>query len=535
MGFFRKYRIVWITLLFVALIVHCLSTSTKRIKGDGYEYLLMSQSFVNHATPDARIADVQVAWENVAKYSKFNANNDNIFSHYQQMIAGGTDGVYGYFKGLDNQYYSYHFWVYPLLNAPALWLTETLHWSPVRSFHITNLTIFILTLLFLTRTRILTSKQRYFITAFYIFCGTTYYVGWSHPEVFSGSFFLVGLILLLGRRYLIAGFLMALAAQQNPPIGIVAAGALGIQAVSVIALTFQNKLKKASCIEKLFLTGLVGCLLILSPIFYYLHFHATNLIVKTGSANSHLISFDRLHSFFLDLNQGMIVGIPFVMLLVGVLLIAYLCCPKLRQRTADTRKTILLALCMLAVAVIISIPALTTGNWNSGGSIFLRYVYWAAMPVGVAAMLLIGALPRRAYIITFMVFFIGQLWLLLEYKITGIEDYLVYKKPVTFLLENKADWYNPIPAIFVERGLHSEVGADQNTVYFYVNGAGEITKILYHQSNYAALSPCNGLSLKALANNITPVKTELGWFYINPPAGFCKSRMSSGFHKYCEY
>jgi hypothetical protein len=525
----KKLEIVFIIIMILSLIVHFVSSGTKHLKGDGFEYALMSQSFVNHLTPDARLQDIIKLKNNIQQHASFHIDADQIFSGYENMITQKLDYTFGYFKTHDDQFYSFHFWLYPLLNAPSLWLTEQLHVSPIRSFHITNIVIFLITILFLMKNTFLTRKQKYFISAFYLLCGTTYYVSWSHPEIFSGSLLLIGLILLLDKRFLLAASLFALAAQQNPPIGIIAGIALILQFQMSLTLFLKKEITVYQIIRSLGAMMIVGCILLLSPIFYYWHFQTSNLIVKAGGSNLQLISWKRLHSLFFDFNQGIVVASLFTMIVIALLGLLYTFKSNLRHDRA-AKRNLLIACLMIILSILLGIPALSAPNWNPGESIFLRYGYWVSMPLGIAAMLFISELSLRRYLLIFITFIVGQSWLVYQHNIIGREDYLNNKPLAIYLYEKYPNLYNPIPNIFFERGEHKEEGIDSQKMYFYVNKESNITKILYRQNYSTAISPCQKKPLNELTHMGNEVTSEQGWTYFNFKKNACPTHLAPGFY-----
>lgn len=523
MPLLHKLKNYFITLFLVAITAHCIINSTKYIKGDGNEYLLTSYSFINHHSPEARQSDVDSTLNVMMKYAKHNASAILVYSRYNLMFQDSLDSSIGYNKSLHEKYYALHFWLYPLMNVPALYLTNLFHISPIHSFLITNIIIFVLTLTFLIKTKILSSHQRYFITAFYLLCGTTYYLDWSHPEVMTASFCLIGLILLLDHSLLLSALFLALAAQQNPPIGLIAAGVLILKFALIFKDMIQQKMSLTAGIKKSLAPFFIGLVLITAPIFYYLNFGTPNIIMKFGWTDHQLISLDRLYSLFFNLNQGMIIAMPALFAVLGIGLFYNFT----RSRPGRPR---VMALLMIVISILMAIPSLSATNWNCGQSIFfLRYAYWISMPLGIATMLLISQLPAKTFKIIFTLFFLVQCMVVLHFKISGKNDSTKYKKTAEYLLAQHPSWYNPLPVILVVRGLNGHILNEEET-YFYVN-TDSVSKVLYHdhQKN-RALSFCQQKTPHDIAKVVKPVKTENGWFYLNLPAGFCPTNQNPGLH-----
>lgn len=101
---FEKSGHKWITrvvVLFgsVVFLTAMLVMAPER-KGDGQEYVLMTESLVNHLSPDLRENDTRVL-------DPWVRSRDITTSKYS-----------GYFVARDGNYYSYHFWGYPALCVP---------------------------------------------------------------------------------------------------------------------------------------------------------------------------------------------------------------------------------------------------------------------------------------------------------------------------------------------------------------------------------------------------------------------------------
>jgi len=101
------------------------------ITGDGHEYLGMTISFFNHLSPELQEKDI-------------------ILRNYVENINGiyfNTKLDYsGYYESLNGAYYSWHFWLYSLLNLPAFSLLHSLGMNELRCFQITNSILLLISL-----------------------------------------------------------------------------------------------------------------------------------------------------------------------------------------------------------------------------------------------------------------------------------------------------------------------------------------------------------------------------------------------------
>jgi hypothetical protein len=406
-----------------------------------------------------------------------------------------------------------------LINVPFLLLTDLLSISPVNSFFLLNSFIALFTIAFICYAPGLDPLKRYCLVLFYISSGTTYYLHWSHPEVFCASLLLISLLLMARGAYVPASLLLALSAQQNPPIGLVAALSL--------LLGFYFNVIKARPGGRQAWNGLLllvaAMLLVLSPLFYYINFGVPNLISKNDTDN-HYFSVSRLGSFFFDLNDGMICSIPFFLLLAPV---AYLWnCFNRHWRVVFS------ASALVIISVLLAIPCLSVVNWSSGCQVVSRHVYWASMPIGFAFALLVVGLPRMWKWIILIVAVAGQISLVIGHRIDGgLSDDLHYSNAAEWVLNHCAHYYNPPVQLLITEGMHSE--SYDCPVYYYVF-ENKVTKIAYRKDAEQTVMPWS-LSIAAMKKlpGSSTLENEGGWAYLNPPDNI-KTDRSNGLHSWGE-
>src|SRR5665647_714861 len=174
------------------------------ITGDGHEYLGMTASFFNHLSPDLQEKDIVLR--------NYIENENGI--HFT------SDCDYnGYFKSTNGSYYSWHFWIYPLINLPLFSLFHFLEVNELRCFQITNSILLIaslITILFCFKN----NKQKIIMASFSAFSPILLYVNWPHPEVFSYSFIIMAISFAIRKNYKISVLMSSIASLQNPPIAI---------------------------------------------------------------------------------------------------------------------------------------------------------------------------------------------------------------------------------------------------------------------------------------------------------------------------
>src|SRR6185436_20408514 len=132
--------VVWVTA--VAL--------TPTAYGDAGEYFLMAESLFNHATPDARPADM-----------------NSLAAVGRTHPLGGSFGpvLTTYRTTADGRWYSIHFWGFPLATLPVKALLHLLRANEFKAPQITNALLFIACLLAAWRDRSFSPGQRWLLAA----------------------------------------------------------------------------------------------------------------------------------------------------------------------------------------------------------------------------------------------------------------------------------------------------------------------------------------------------------------------------------
>lgn len=166
-------------LLLYSLFVFCRFAffQPSRHYGDGFEYNYVVESFLRHGTPELRDADIASAQAKLASQSGIR--------YFPKSRAG-------FFKDAAGRYYCYHFWLYPLLAAPAKAVLAALHGDEFKAFGIVNSLLYIAMLwgvyLFTPR------EKRLPATALTLFSPMVPYIIWPHPEVFSAAFVTIAIV-----------------------------------------------------------------------------------------------------------------------------------------------------------------------------------------------------------------------------------------------------------------------------------------------------------------------------------------------------
>ena len=269
--------------------------------GDGTSYMLTSWAISNHQSPDIRAEDT--------------SNLSHLFvdgaAGVVRLIAqtineGKQDRILTFVKDKQGKYYDVHFWFYPLICSPIASTLTLFHLNQFRAFQIANALIIIFGLFYLLYMSSLPLVQRITISTLYLFEGIFFYLRWPHPEVLMATAVLLSATAMIEKQKYLSVIFASIGALQNPVI------CLFIPVIFLYNLSDWIKLDLKHRIVELLKS--VGCALvsIIPFVFYYIKFGKFSLISVSISEVGFNIS--RLFSFFFDLNQGMIVGMPAILL-----------------------------------------------------------------------------------------------------------------------------------------------------------------------------------------------------------------------------
>jgi hypothetical protein len=456
--------------------------------GDVEEYALMTVALAQHASPDIRPTDIATASAQLPPYA---ASLDLLA---QGMGQPGEMPKPGYYRGHDGRTYAIHFFAYPALAVPAYKALALCGADPFKCFLAVNLAfVFVLGL---ALRRLLGSNGRAaFGVLLFLLCGGYLYGNWSSPETMSAAALLAALALYATGAPLTAGLLAGLAAMHNPPIVFFAAFAplLRLCLVWQRGASLATNLRRALGPRELAGSILAATLFALPLLFNQWAFGVPSIIARVSTSNE-LATANRLFSFFFDLNQGMLVGVP------G--LFAALLATRWRGRGAA-----LCALCLL-FTVALAAPALVAHNWNSGSAGMMRYAFWGAMPLLFA---LLWSLHGRA---RWPVPLLAALVALQLASLAHARRYTPneFSPLAKWVLAHAPGAYNPDPEIFHERTVLAETRLDPQQVDSYVVD-GVVVKRMFNLDNSGPKELCGpGFEVAADA---PVVPADRRWRYIN--------------------
>jgi len=469
-----------------------------RFQGDIDEYLSMIAALSAHYSPDIQLTDLRHVQEAIPEMK----------ARLQTVVDGMESGAQipkpGFYKGDNGRVYAIHFFTYSALAAVPFQIFEMVGLPPADSFLLLNLGfIFILSICFLKYFES-PSKALLGLLLFFI-CGGWNYCSWLGPETMSAVGVCAGILCYARGRYFAFGILIGLSATQNPPI-ILALFFIPLFRFVYCYLPNEGLLtnfKQQFSIKML--TGiLVATLLFLCCLGFNLWaFKLPNVIVKIATDTSFL-GWERLVSFYFDLNQGMLIG--FVGIWVGIVFILI---QSIKYQRGFGRNCLLL-LVTIAFSVSMALPALTTGNWNSAAVGMMRYAFWAGMPFLALFLILWQKSQCRNMLLLSLVVSVQ----LLCAKSSLLYSEVEFSPVAQVFLRHLPDLYNPEPEIFVERMAHKD-GAELRVDKFYeFDYQGKRNKILFHHLNTDLDRQLCGEGLVLGLDN-QHVSAGYGWRYLN--------------------
>jgi hypothetical protein len=471
------------------------------IEGDGIEYVLMTESFYNHFSPDLQKTDIESfkgsslkfyhTWNGIPKAFMVDELL-KLFSKSEKTLS--MENHFGYFYAKNSKYYSYHFFTYSFFCLPAKLFCNGFGYPPLYAFSLTNaLLIFIVCFLLLFY--FTENKMVNIFAAICFAIGSNYwYLGWEHAEIFTTCFTAIGMILFFKKRYLLSIFTIAIAVSQTQTLLIL-----------LLVIGFLSWKENGFKLNYLWKPLTIGLIVILPPLFYYYLFNTTNIIKDTGFLNPMYMTANRLFGFYFDLNQGMILAMPFLLLTYLVLILK-------KVTTCIYKRQLDFELLFPIACVIITYIVSSMCHWSPGQSIVNRYTTWVGAIIFIHSFVLIArfkiqtvqvSILQYILIFQFIVCFWFQTRVLFDY------EQLTYNPIAKFVLQKYPDYYNPDPVIFQTRTSNSY---DFSPVYIYFDSDKNIKKVLVRKECMDSLTNY-GMS-ERLKKRLSHYKDQYGWIYL---------------------
>jgi len=214
-------RGVGTTIFMVIAYVFCLSFFVKNALhipyGDGPEYVMMTESFYNHQTPNLTEKDVK-------KYIDYLENKNFQIHRIGEYVKGlnmdNDDAMFlGFIKSNANgKRYCYHFWMYSVFCVPARFILGYLQADIRATGLMTNMFLVFFGAWLILRMKAFTQGQRIILAILLVLSPMLFYIDWTHTEVFSGVLVFLAMVYYSTQRKYLALFLFSLASTQNPTL-----------------------------------------------------------------------------------------------------------------------------------------------------------------------------------------------------------------------------------------------------------------------------------------------------------------------------
>ncbi len=400
------------------------------INGDGNEYVGMTISLFNHLSPDYQGVDAEL------KHKIYSENGITV-----NITAG-------YINSLKGTLEASHLWFYSLFVLPVFCILHILSYNELKAFQIFNILLLILMMIVIYRNDQILKPKHFWYIAFSISSPVLLYVHWTHTEVFSYCFVTLALFFGLisdNKNYYLAVLCSSLASLQNPPIGVLS--------LALILLGWRYYSYKFKCAIWLITISSISLL----PYIYSLYFfHTTNPQMYIGAASFSFISMERVLSIFVDLNSGIIVYIPLI-LIISMILVPY---------SIAIQKDFRLLL-IWGVILALAIASTTTINWNCGMMYIFRYVVWIIPLLFVIVSLITEYTSNYVVTLILLIALVSTggitVGCLMDHR--G-DNYLTFNPLSKSVMAVCPSLYNPDYEIFGERSLYTEHPYEKGFPYF---------------------------------------------------------------------
>jgi hypothetical protein len=471
-----------------------------QIDGDGPEYVMMAHAFSRHATPEIKPADF--ADMLALPDAQTRGLPRELLAEVPQKLTQPGALFGGYASGRVGGIQAIHFWMYSLLAAPFHAIAMFLGLHPALAFAALNFLIVAVTAGCILRWFPTAGLTEFVILAL---IGPVFYLRWTGPEVFSACCVLLATLAMLRRDTSLAIALAGFGATQNPAVASL------ILAAGVCAGLFSLRpgwalwRKTPASTARNMLLGVTGILLAALPYVHNEIVFGTPSIIAANFTDPHVVSWARLSSFFLDLNQGLVAGLPGLVL--GAVLLAALVDKPFRLRW------LAYAAAAACLTIGLAFPSLAAVNWNNGYIVVLRYAYWAVMPVLAVCIVALGRLSagrRRAVLACVALCQLLTMWQAAWPRGSG---YLAHSRLAGWVLDHAPRLYHPDPEIFFERETHKEQELARERVIVHTSASGP-TKLMRSWLN---TGDAGGVCPPRQVILSPGVKAALGWEYFDAP------------------
>ncbi|NRT37503.1 hypothetical protein BJV38_005598 [Clostridium beijerinckii] len=483
-------KIILILFSTVLLIAMCFIIKPD-MYGDGQEYMLMTEAFENHFSPDVSINDINTATIN---YNfKFDLNRED------------KQYPFGFFISNEGKNYSYHFFLYSLFVMPIKVILGILNINQLRCFQIFNAIIYIFALWYIYIKIKICEKDKFFIIMQLICNPVLYYLVWTHAEVFTYSLVCISLALYVNKEYEKAIFIVSIAAMQNQPI--IFLGGLYCLDYFLKVYIGNKEIYAKKFLYQIIRKGICFIPFFIPFLFYYINYGTFSLIVSSGYVKANGIA-NKINSLFFDLNQGILPFMPMLIIMFFIILVFGLLKKKLE------------VLLYIGTILMIMLGCSLQMNWNPGESGIMRYNVWITPILIYFVIIYKDSFIKIRFKKTFEKLIITSIFITTMIIIcTGTFKYK-YKhiefNPLSKMVMNVfPSIYNPQEEIFAERALGMETDYYNKLPVIYSDESGYVKKVLMNNDSVNILLNELDCDNEIIKQKIEKYKNCTGLYYLN--------------------
>lgn len=343
-----------------------------------------------------------------------------------------------YLTGDDGRVDLNHFWFYPMLAVPEVWLLKAVGVKPCYAFILLNIA------LLLTALWVASSSLNWPVLLLLFMSPIIWWIDKAHTEIFTFSMLTIAMTLIVERPWW-ALVCAGLASTQNTPIAFL---------LPLIALTAVASRPSLLFDRRLYLGAAVAAVLAaLHPLYYELRLHVVSPEFRWGGILTNSLSSARFFAIVRDLNFGIIIWCPFLVGVIG--------CTAVALIAWHGKRTWLLQALASAVALTIFLRSFALfWHLNAGGTFGMhRYAVWLiplAIPLFAEAQTRFGSRFDRWVA---PVAIVAAIWSVGVAHPRYAERYLTPTRLAEWVWTTHPSFSNPLVDVFSGRVLHQDVGA----------------------------------------------------------------------------
>jgi hypothetical protein len=470
--------------------------------GDGIEYVLTTEAWKNHASPDIRLSDYESFKSDFLQHQSWQSNYkrtafDEVEAFLKENEPKRRD-FGGFYRNSNQHVYGYHFVFYSLINAPAGLFTVVLGIHPIKAFVLTNVIIWSLFFAWLLSWKDEEGKPALILGILVFFSASFYYTTWTHPETLTVVLVLTSMLCLSRQRFHLALFFCGLATLQNQPLSF-------LFLWMYLVVWNHDEFRWRPMLKYM----IYGALVFVPSLYFYGLFGTTSLINDAGFLSFENVTTNRVFGFFFDLNQGMILGIGlFLFIYFFLFLFRFVEIIKSRK----TNMWDILPLVILAMTLLVS----CMNNWNHGMAVVNRYAVWMSVPLMYHGYVLLKELRLSWRISLASLGALSQLGLWYIHLPYHQFDWsnLQHMPLAKWVLSHYTAYYNPDPQIFIARTHQVFDFSKNSSPIMYFNEKNQLQKIAVHESNVDTLKYF-GYTPGPMSEYCCVRSGKERWYYIN--------------------